>query len=144
MRIAVCSSALGRAPRSFVSIGSILSVWLFLQMHARAQSSFDAFDPGANSSIVALATQPDGKIIAGGLFTTLGGGGTGTSTRNFIGGLNLDGTIDAAFDPGANAAVQSLAVQADGKILVGGSFTMLGGGGTGTVTRNRIARLNPD
>lgn len=33
----------------------------------------------------------------------------------------------------------SLAVQADGKILVGGDFTMMGG-----QTRNRIARLNAD
>ena len=32
-----------------------------------------------------------------------------------------------------------LPVQADGKILIGGGFTTIGG-----VARNRIARLNPD
>ena len=37
--------------------------------------------------------------------------------------------------------VNALAVQADGKILVGGIFTTLGGGGTGTTTRNHIGRL---
>ena len=36
----------------------------------------------------------------------------------------------------------ALAVQADGKILVGGDFTTLGGGGTGTTPRNYIGRLS--
>src|SRR5882762_2109802 len=44
-----------------------------------------------------------------------------------------------SFDPNANDAVIALAVQADGKILVGGFFTFIGG-----QTRNNIARLNPD
>jgi uncharacterized delta-60 repeat protein len=44
-----------------------------------------------------------------------------------------------SFDPNANNDVRVLAVQADGKILVGGFFTSIGG-----QTRNRIARLNPD
>jgi len=44
-----------------------------------------------------------------------------------------------SFNPGANSPVYSLAVQADGKILVGGGFTSLGG-----QARNRIGRLNAD
>src|SRR5205807_5528487 len=40
------------------------------------------------------------------------------------------------FDPNANDNLSSIAVQADGKILVGGSFTSIGG-----QTRDRIARL---
>src|SRR6266513_869262 len=44
-----------------------------------------------------------------------------------------------SFDPNANNEVRVLAVQADGKILVGGSFSGIGG-----QTRNRIARVNPD
>lgn len=43
------------------------------------------------------------------------------------------------FNPGANDPVHALAVQADGKILVGGKFTTLG-----VVSRNYIARLNAD
>ncbi len=42
-----------------------------------------------------------------------------------------------AFNPGANRDVYCLAVQADGKILVGGSFTNLG-----EQTRSRMGRLN--
>ena len=91
--------------------------------------------------VLALAVQADGKILVGGDFTTLGGGGTGTTTRNQIGRLNADGSLDTSFDPGADGDVSALAVQADGKILVGGPFTTLGGGGTGTTTRNHIGRL---
>ena len=70
----------------------------------------------------------------GGYFTTLGG-----QTRNCIGRLNADGTLDTGFNPGAILMAYSLAVQADGKILVGGYFTTLGG-----QTRNYIGRLNAD
>ena len=42
-----------------------------------------------------------------------------------------------SFNPVGNSTVQALAVQADGKILVGGAFTTLGG-----QPRNRIARLS--
>src|SRR5436853_1608675 len=43
------------------------------------------------------------------------------------------------FDPNANGEVHVAVVQPDGKILIGGSFTTVLG-----VTRNNIARLNPD
>jgi uncharacterized delta-60 repeat protein len=103
-----------------------------------------SFDPGANNNVLAMAVQADGKILVGGFFTSLGGGGFGTNTRNFIGRLNADGTLDTTFDPGADSSVFAIAVQADGKVLVGGNFTTLGGGGTGTVMRNSIGRLNAD
>src|SRR5258706_280264 len=44
-----------------------------------------------------------------------------------------------SFNPGTDDGVLSLALQADGKILVGGWFTALGG-----QTRNNIGRLNTD
>ena len=60
--------------------------------------------------------------------------------RNNIARLNTDGTLDTAFDPNANGAVFAIAVQADGKILVGGDFN--GPNSIGGQTRNRIARLD--
>src|SRR5437762_8244800 len=48
------------------------------------------------------------------------------------------------FDPNANGTVQVVVVQPDGKILIGGDFTTLSPNGGVAVTRNRIARLNPD
>ena len=42
-----------------------------------------------------LAVQADGKILVGGEFTTLGG-----QTRNYIGRLNADGTLDSELQSG--------------------------------------------
>src|SRR5436190_21336321 len=47
-------------------------------------------------------------------------------------------------DPNANEIVDVAIVQPDGKILLGGSFTTLSPNGGVTVTRNGIARLNPN
>jgi hypothetical protein len=48
------------------------------------------------------------------------------------------------FDPNANGQIYAVVVQPDGKILIGGDFTTLSPNGGAAVTRNRIARLNPD
>jgi uncharacterized delta-60 repeat protein len=112
----------------FLSIIATLSPGLL-----QAQTP-DDFNPVANSSVYTLAVQADGKILAGGNFTTLGG-----QRRNRIARLNPDGSLDSSFNPGANGDVFSLAVQADGKILAGGTFTAIAG-----QTRNYIARLNAD
>ena len=55
--------------------------------------------------------------------------------------LGVDGTVDTSFNPGTGASsnVYASAVQADGKILIGGNFTTYNG-----VIANRIARLNTD
>ena len=106
--------------------------------------SVDAtFNPGATNRVDVITVQADGKILVGGPFVGLGGG-TGTTPRFNLGRLNADGTVDQDFIPGANARVHAFAVQADGRILVGGEFSMLGGGGTGAVPRNQIGRLNAD
>jgi uncharacterized delta-60 repeat protein len=123
---------------------SVVALLVGVASPAHAQSAVDGFNPGANGFVLALSVQPDGKILVGGSFTTLGGGGTGMTSRNFIGRLNPDGSLDTTFDPGANDSVRAMAVQPDGKILVGGSFTTLGGGGTGTTPRHHLGRLNAD
>ncbi len=98
------------------------------------------FNPGANNDVYSLAVQADGEILVGGSFTMLDG-----QTRNYIGRLNADGSLDRSFNPGAVAnlgafpGVTALVVQADGKILVGGSFTTLGG-----QPCNCLGRLNAD
>ena len=88
----------------------------------RGQSALDGFDPNANGTIRVVVVQPDGKILIGGDFTTLSPNGGAAVTRNHIARLNPDGTLDTAFNPNANGTVYSIAVQADGKILVGGVF----------------------
>jgi uncharacterized delta-60 repeat protein len=109
---------------------------------ARAQS-VDAYDPGANQVVNTIAVQPDGKTVVGGNFTGLGGV-TGTTVRNHIGRLNVDGTVDPTFNPGTNGPVLALAVQPDGKVLAGGNFSSVGGGTGLTSARSRLARFNAD
>lgn len=97
-----------------------------------------AFNPNANNIVTAFALQPDGKILLGGFFTTLNGVAT---ARNYVARLNVDGSVDAAFNPNMNSVVRAITMQPDRKILLGGDFTTLNGG---AITRNNIARLNAD
>jgi uncharacterized delta-60 repeat protein len=105
-----------------------------------------AYNPTASANVRALALQSDGKLILGGEFTTLQPGATGTAVgRNYIARLNTDGTIDTAYNPTANGQVNALIFQSDGKLLIGGSFTSLQPGATGTaLNRSNMARLNAD
>src|SRR4051794_28923165 len=96
---------------------AILGTWAAT---GRGQSALDGFDPNANSTIFAVVVQPDGKMVIGGNFTTLAPNGGSVVQRNYIARLNPDGTLDTAFNPNANATVYSIALQPDGKILVGG------------------------
>ncbi len=108
---------------------------------ARGQSALDRFDPNANGAVEVVVVQPDNKILAGGIFTALSPNGGTTVTRNRIARLDPTTGLADSFNPNANSFVNSIALQADGKILVGGSFS--GGNSIGGQTRNRIARLDP-
>lgn len=97
--------------------------------------SFD-MGTGFNAWVNDLVLQPDGKILVSGSFTEYDG-----VARNGIARINLDGSLDASFDPGVgpDTLVKCLALQPDGKILIGGLFTTFTG-----LNRGRIARLNSD
>jgi|GEM_PF-1608191 len=81
-----------------------------------------------------VVLQPDGKILIGGAFLFYNG-----VSRNRVARLNSDGSLDVSFNPGAgpDTPVLCMALQADGKILIGGGFTSVDG-----TSRSRIARLN--
>ena len=109
---------------------------------ARAQAGF--VDPsflnnlsGPNSWIWTLALQPDGRLLVGGQFTSFNGVPGGEVVR-----LNADGSVDTNFTASVTAGdptIHSVAVQPDGRVLIGGMFTGING-----ATRVRIARLNAD
>jgi uncharacterized delta-60 repeat protein len=112
-----------------------------------ADGTLDAgFDPNANNAVFSVVVQVDGRILLGGLFTTLQPSGAGAATvRQCIARVNADGTLDAGFDPKANDTVYSVAVQADGKVLLGGYFlTLQPNGAASPTTRQGIARVNAD
>jgi hypothetical protein len=94
----------------------------------------NAFDPNANGNVHSFAVQADGRIVAGGLFTSIGG-----QTRNNIARLDPTTGLADSCNPNANERIYSITVQADGKILAGGEFNNIGG-----QTRNRFARLTND
>lgn len=96
---------------------------------------------GVSAYVKALALQSDGKILVGGNFLEFDG-----VTRHRIARLNADGSLDTSFDPltGFDSDVNTIQVQADGKILVGGVFTKYDWLNSPGIDRNRIARLNAD
>lgn len=89
--------------------------------------------------VYALALQQDGKIILGGNFAGVWHDSDPLVPRNSIARMYPDGEIDMGFDPNPDGGVNTLAVQADGKILVGGDFSSIGG-----QARNNMARLRPN
>jgi uncharacterized delta-60 repeat protein len=103
-----------------------------------ADGSVDlSFNPAPpDAMVLAIAVQADGKILIGGQFATVGG-----VSRIRMARLNANGELDSSFDPGPGFSdvVDTLSLQANGKIIVGGGFTIAGG-----VNRNYVARLNPD
>ena len=105
----------------------------------------DSFDPKADDTVRTIAQQPDGKILAGGVFTTNAPSGGASVARNRIARLETDGRLDRTFiDLGiGGVAVYATAVQPDGKILIGGDFTSFTIGGV-VMARHFIARLNSD
>jgi len=94
------------------------------------------FDPGtgADGEITAAVLQPDGRIVVAGLFTSFNG-----FTHNRVCRLNANGSVDQTFGlgNGINNAALALALQSDGRIIVGGQFTQVD-----LTMRNNLARLN--
>jgi trimeric autotransporter adhesin len=122
---------------SLAVLGGFLIALAPLAVCEAQSPAADALNPAPSDSPFTFAVQNDGKILVGGRFTSLGG-----QTRNYLGRLNEDGTLDATFNPGTRGStpyVYAFALQPDGKIVVGGFFTELGG-----QPRNRIARLCAD
>lgn len=87
-------------------------------------------------SLHSLALQEDGRLLVGGWFTNFNGAPAPGVVR-----LNTNGSLDSSFACSLlyQAAVEALAVQDDGKILIGGYFNTVNG-----VFRAGLARLYAD
>ena len=116
----------------------LLALVLFGRM-ANAQdevalSSVFGSGEGINGEVLAAVVQPDGKILIGGRFSAVNG-----IARSNIARLNEDGTLDRAFAEGpaqgVNGQVNALAIQPDGGIIVGGTFTQAGESETLNIAR---------
>jgi uncharacterized delta-60 repeat protein len=119
----------------FVIIGGAL--WPYLARMKPGGGVDTNFVPAAiNNGLRALIIQPDGKILIAGRFTQVGG-----QPRNRIARLSADGSLDTSFAPvsGADNSIRGMALQPDGRLLIGGQFSTFDGAG-----RAGIARLMPD
>ncbi len=91
---------------------------------------------GIGQFLYSAVTQSDGKYIVGGNFNIY----SGSSIRG-VARINTDGTLDTTFNTGngPNTVVSAVAMQSDGKVVVGGQFTTFSGSSV-----NHLVRLNSD
>lgn len=102
------------------------------------------FNPGSGVRVIdpqvhSVVLQADEKALIAGQFTSYNG-----TERNGIARINSNGSLDTTLNPGSGVettvppvGISSLAVQADGKVLIGGWFKKFN-----NTARNGLARLN--
>src|SRR6185503_20262279 len=81
--------------------------------------------------VLSIAAQDDGKVLIGGYFSVVNG-----VMRNNIARLHANGSVDEAWNPGANDAVRAIVVSGT-EVFVLGDFTVIGG-----LNRNGIGKLS--
>ena len=114
---------------------------ILLAQQGKVDQIFNVFDDGRYGdgfdwAVRTLLLQKDGNLIVGGDFLSLNGSPVSYLTR-----LNPNGSIDESFDTGTgfNGKIYASYLQSDGKIILGGSFTIYNG-----INAGRLIRLNPD
>ena len=95
---------------------------------------------GSDGFVFSLVVQSDDKPLIGGLISNVGG-----VTRGGIVRFDTSGSVDDDFNVPLLAGelfreIRSIALQADGKILLGGDFLDIGGSNV----LSNLARVNPD
>lgn len=112
-------------------------------VRVNTDGSFDpTFDVGygvSSNTVKAIEIQNDGKILIGGSFSSY------DLINNFmVARVNTNGSLDNSFITytgpgmiGLNNSVNSINIQYDGKVILGGAFTDFSG-----TSRNSIIRLN--
>lgn len=94
-------------------------------------------NPGPRGNVADLVCLPDGRIMIAGRFHSVSGWGTALVAR-----LHADGRVDETFRAvplAESLGANSLVIQPDGSVIVGGFFTGFEG-----LTRANLIRLTPD
>jgi uncharacterized delta-60 repeat protein len=132
-----------RSLKSTLQKGSLMKLLLILLLHLSAtvysqpallDTTFN-IGSGADAGINELIIQPDDKVIVAGMFVDFNGTAAGRIIR-----LLPDGEIDSTWitsSGGADFDIRGMALQSDGKVLIGGIF-----GSYDSVTANRLVRLD--
>ncbi|HMU34213.1 MAG TPA: FG-GAP-like repeat-containing protein [Pyrinomonadaceae bacterium] len=126
--------------------GKVIAIGTFTQFNGNAvptiirllangslDSSFNVvLDAGGDVQTAELLS--DGRVYIGGDFLTVSG-----TSRPGAARINADGSLDSTFNAliGGSPTITALAVQPDGKLLIGGTFSGIGG-----FNRSRFARVD--
>jgi uncharacterized delta-60 repeat protein len=106
-------------------------------------ASFAPLASGAGSlnTVQAVALQPNGKVLVAGSYRpSAGGAAIATVVRlESTGAQDMSFTGSSFTGAGPNFGLNSIVVQPDGKVLIGGLFSAYG-----TTPRTSVARLNAD
>lgn len=104
---------------------------LRLNTDGSVDAGFQDVFTGGNNSLHAIVPLADGRILVGGDFTEIAG-----EPRSGIARLNANGTLDTTFDTGSATIgiVRSIAVEADGHLVIGGSALLMRLGANGATT----------
>lgn len=91
-----------------------------INQYASFDPSFIYLSDSPNAGVRAIALQPNGSFVIGGVFTQYG-----TKSRNRIARLYANGILDASFNPGTGADNLIMAITRDsnGGYYIGGDFT---------------------
>lgn len=108
----------GGAFTSFTNSSGVFQRFNILRLNSDG-SLDETFNSNVQGNPKTIILQPDGKILIGGDFTTVGG-----VSRKNIARLNADGSLDQTFNPGTGitGTFETMTLQADGKIIVGGAL----------------------
>ncbi len=125
----------------------------FLQAGGVSANGVARFDPATNTwsalgtgtqigergagEVRALAVDGQGRVYVGGSFTQAGGV-TANNVARFDPQANSWSALGTGAQNGVDGTVRALAVDGQGRLYVGGSFTQAGG-----VSANRVARFDP-
>ncbi|MEO8802473.1 MAG: hypothetical protein ABI304_02390 [Rudaea sp.] len=96
-------------------------------------------DPNLDSTVWSIAVQPDGKVLAAGSFTA-----SGATSRNRVARFTSSGALDGSFaDPQiCNSQANSVALQSNGNVVVGGYFAYVGNCGPTPNYKSFLARFS--
>jgi uncharacterized repeat protein (TIGR01451 family)/uncharacterized delta-60 repeat protein len=142
-------------PNNEIVIGGAFQNYNLVSRSSVAQVAFNGsldttFNPGsgANGTIYSVVIQPDGNVLLGGQFTSIN-----TTRRIGVARLLANGWLDTSFmDTSYNQfaglinvyytappnTAYALGLESSGNIIVGGSFTNVGGGSTRVDVHPRV------
>jgi uncharacterized delta-60 repeat protein len=115
----------------FTTVGGTARAYL---ARLNSNGSLDTgFSTGLSGPVNAIVRQSNGGYVVGGAFVFYD-----AIQVNYLVGLDVDGAYDSSFSaPGFNDDVASIDIDANGKFLVAGYFTM-----AASATRTYVARFN--